>query len=41
MNPGVRSLAKQMVKIPKAEWVAKFASNLIKQLVGLSKGLAK
>ena len=39
MNPGVRSLAKEMAKIPKADWVAKFGSK--GRSFSAAKGLAK
>ena len=41
MNPGVRSLAKQMARIPKAEWVAKFGSKATGRSFSAAKGLAK
>ena len=41
MNPGVRSLAKQLAKIPKADWVAKFGTKASGRTFSAAKGLAK
>ena len=41
MNPGVRSLAKEMAKVPKADWVAKFGSKASGKSFSAAKSLAK
>ena len=41
MNPGVRSLAKQMAKVPRAEWAAKFGSRASGKTWSAAKSLAK